>query len=185
VHLRAAAVLALVLGTLGAGCAAHSTPSHNRMGVRLGLTLFPASARRPVAPLSATTLNGTQFRLRAQRGHVVVLNVWASWCTECRTESPLLARMAHRLRADGVRFVGIDERDDASAGRRFAARSGATYPEVFDPSGSALARFPQLPQMGIPSTLVIDPRGRAAARIIGAAHAGELRRAVAEAARNG
>jgi hypothetical protein len=93
--------------------------------------------------------------------------------------------MSRQLKGRGVAFVGIDERDDAAAARRFAARAGARYPELFDPASKLLARLPQLPQMGIPSTLVVDRTGRAAARIIGAVHAGELRRALGAATRTG
>jgi thiol-disulfide isomerase/thioredoxin len=150
----------------------------------VGLTLFSGAARDQVR-LSGATLSGRKFTLSALRDHVVVVNVWASWCAPCRAESPLLARMAGRLRAHGVAFVGIDERDDAASARRFATQAGAGYPELFDPSGELLAHLPQLPQMGIPSTLIVDTAGRAAARIIGAAHAASLRRAVTAAARDG
>jgi thiol-disulfide isomerase/thioredoxin len=151
---------------------------------RVGLSLFSGSARQQIT-LSGATLSGSKFTLRALRDHVVVVNVWASWCGPCRAESPLLARMAGRLQPHGVVFVGIDERDDAATARQFATRAGARYPELFDPDGQLLAHLPQLPQMGIPSTLIVDPAGRAAARIIGAVHIAALRRAVASATRKG
>jgi thiol-disulfide isomerase/thioredoxin len=176
---RALVAAALLL----TGCAA----GHRDQGSeaqRVGLTLFSGAARNQVQ-LSGATLSGRQFTLRALRHHVVVVNVWASWCGPCRAESPLLARMAGRLRPRGVAFVGIDERDDAATARRFATQAGALYPELFDPSGELLSHLPQLPQMGIPSTLIIDADGRAAARIIGAAHPASLSRAVAAAARDG
>ena len=165
------------------GCSLNHSDQHSGVE-RVGLTLFSDAARHQVR-LAGATLKGGQFTLRNLRGNVVVVNVWASWCGPCRAESPLLARMAGRMRPRGVAFVGIDERDDAAAARRFAARSGARYPELFDRTGQLLAGLPQLPQMGIPSTLIIDPAGRAAARIIGAAHPAPLRRAVAAAARDG
>jgi thiol-disulfide isomerase/thioredoxin len=146
-----------------------------------GLTLYPVAARRPVAELSGATLSGGSFALRAHRDHVVVINVWASWCSPCRAESPLLARLARQLQPRGINFVGIDEHDEASAARRFADGSGARYPQLFDPAGRALARLPQLPQMAIPSTLIIDPKGRIAGRIVGAARAGAIRAAVTAA----
>jgi thiol-disulfide isomerase/thioredoxin len=178
-----ALLVAAVLAALP-GCAA-STPTRATSADHVGLTIFSRSAQQRVANVSGETLDGARFALHALRGHVVVVNVWASWCTQCRAESPLLARMSRRLKSRGVAFVGIDERDDAGAARRFAARAGARYPELFDPSSKLLALLPQLPQMGIPSTLIIDRTGRPAARIIGAAHAGELRRALGAAARNG
>jgi thiol-disulfide isomerase/thioredoxin len=179
---RALTVVALCAAL--AGCAS-AAPSRRTSADRVGLTIFARSAQQKVTNLSGRTLGGSRFSLRALRGHVVVVNVWASWCTECRRESPLLARLSRRLKSRGVAFVGIDERDDAAAARRFATRAGARYPELFDPSSELLALLPQLPQMGIPSTLIVDRSGRAAARIIGAAHAAELRHALGAATRNG
>jgi thiol-disulfide isomerase/thioredoxin len=173
-----------LVAAMVAGCA--SAPRNSARAVdRVGLTVFDRSAQQQVADLSGRTLAGARFDLHALRGHVVVINVWASWCTECRTESPLLARMSRRLASSGVAFVGVDERDDAGSARRFAAHAGARYPELFDPSSQLLADLPQLPQMGIPSTLIVDRVGRSAARIIGAVHPGELRRALGAAERNG
>ena len=180
---RAVRVLVSATLLILSGCSA-GHPNPRGGAERVGLTLFSGPARQEVR-LSGATLSGRTFTLDALRGHVVVVNVWASWCAPCRAESPLLASMARRLRPRGVAFVGIDERDDAGAARRFAVRAGARYPELFDRTGELLTRLPQLPQMGIPSTLIIDPAGRAAARIIGAAHPGPLRRAVAAAARDG
>jgi thiol-disulfide isomerase/thioredoxin len=97
----------------------------------------------------------------------VVLNVWASWCVECRTESPLLARAAKTFATQGVRFLGVDEQDQTSDARAFVASTGSTYPHLVDRDGSLLRTLALLPQVGIPSTLVIDRYGRMAARVIG------------------
>ena len=179
-------VAALVCTLLAASIAGCTPGRRNSVPAvdRVGLTVFDRSAQQAI-DLSGRTLAGTRFDLHALRGHVVVINVWASWCTECRTESPLLARMSRQLKRHDIAFVGVDERDDAGSARRFAAHAGARYPELFDPSSRLLARLAQLPQMGIPSTLVVDRIGRSAARIIGAVHPGELRRALGAAERDG
>ena len=84
------------------------------------------------------------------------------------------ARRTRRERR--VRVLGIDERDDAGAARAFAASRGATYPSLYDPDGTLLARLPMLPQSGVPSTLFLDRRGRVAARVVGPVDAHVLRR---------
>jgi peroxiredoxin len=131
-----------------------------------GTTVFAAAARRPAPDVSARTLDGGVLRLRdVAGGRVVVVNVWASWCTSCREESAVLADAARS--AAGARFVGVDEADSVPAARRFVAATGADYPQVLDPDGELLQRLTVLPSTAIPSTLVLDPQGRMAARVIG------------------
>jgi peroxiredoxin len=106
---------------------------------------------------------------------VIVLNVWASWCQECRKESRGLGRLSAALNPATVRFVGIDEHDTNDSGRAYATASGMTFPQLVDPDGALLAKLRLLPSYGIPSTLVIDRSGRMAGRIIGAADETVLR----------
>jgi peroxiredoxin len=82
------------------------------------------------------------------------------------------------MRGRPVRFLGIDEQDPPSSARGFLAGSGATYPQVADPEGAVLRALSLLPQSGIPSTLLLDARGRMAARVIGPVTAAQLRRLI-------
>ena len=136
-----------------------------------GITLYPVGGRPNIPDLTGTTLGGTTFTLSSLKGHVVVLNVWASWCEPCRTESPVLASAARATSGEGVRFVGIDEQDRADAARSFSVSAGTTYPHVVDDNGSLLTSLRLVPSSGIPSTLVLDNSGRVAARVIGAVDA--------------
>jgi thiol-disulfide isomerase/thioredoxin len=154
--------------TLGAGAT-------NSTGI-IGVTTYPVHDRRAAPALAGETLDGRAWSLASQdRGHIVVINVWASWCGPCRGELPTLASAAKRLGPDdGVRFVGLDEADRASDARAFVASTGITYPSLVDSSGSLLRELRLLPQAGVPSTLVLDTHGRMAARVIGAITAIEL-----------
>jgi thiol-disulfide isomerase/thioredoxin len=133
-----------------------------------GTTVFPAAARAQVPEVTGRTLEGRPLALRQLSGSgVVVINVWASWCTSCRAESAALAVVAAQLSGSPVHFLGIDEEDSPSAARTFLAGSGIRYPQVADPDGDVLRKLSLLPQSGIPSTLLLDSRGRMAARVIG------------------
>lgn len=99
----------------------------------------------------------TTLALRSFRGSVVVLNFWASWCAPCRQEAPDLERVAVAYRSQGVRFFGVDERDDPAAALAFQREFKISYPSVFDPAGS-LADDYQL--VGLPTTYVISGDGR-------------------------
>ena len=108
---------------------------------------------------------------------VLVINVWASWCETCRDESAALAKLAKDDSSDTA-FVGIDEQDNAKAARAFVASTGMNYPQLSDPQGRTLSKLSTLPNFGIPSTLVVDPQGRMAARIIGAVSGPQLQRLI-------
>jgi thiol-disulfide isomerase/thioredoxin len=165
---------------LASGCSSHSGPSTgagasaNSVDV-VGLTSYPLAQRQVAPALKGTDLDGQPVSLASLgRDKIVFLNVWASWCGPCRAESPLLARSAKALAKQGVQFLGLDEQDPAAAARAFVASTGTSYPHLVDREGTLLRKLRLLPQMGIPSTLVIDRHGRIAARIIGAVTASEI-----------
>jgi cytochrome c biogenesis protein CcmG, thiol:disulfide interchange protein DsbE len=121
-----------------------------------------AAGKRPT--FEATTLptldGDRKVPLSSYRGKVVVLNFWASWCTPCRTETPLLQRWHKRLIDRGGTIVGVDVLDVASDARAFVREFKLTYPQLRDGDGSHLKRFGVL---GYPETVVLDRRGRIAA----------------------
>ncbi|MEU9145472.1 TlpA disulfide reductase family protein [Streptomyces sp. NPDC048349] len=133
---------------------------------------------RPAAPLLAgEDLDGRPVSLAEFRGQVVVLNVWGSWCGPCRAEADDLERLSRRTRDEGVRFLGINTRDrDRGAARAFVRAHGLGFPSLHDPAGELLLRFPPavLNPQAIPSTLVVDRRGRIAVSIGGAVTDEEL-----------
>ena len=107
---------------------------------------------------------GTPIALSSFRGHVVVLNFWASWCAPCRLEAPGLRRVSERSRDRGVRFLGVDYRDDDAAGRAFVGEFRLRYPSVTDPSGSLAYDYELI---GFPTTFIIDPAGTIRYRFVG------------------
>ncbi|MFD9303352.1 TlpA disulfide reductase family protein [Streptomyces sp. NPDC060048] len=136
------------------------------------------SGSRPAAPaLAGADLDGAPVSLSGFRGQVVVLNVWGSWCGPCRAEADDLERLSGQTRAQGVRFLGINTRDrDRAAAQSFVRAHGLGFPSLHDPTGELLLRFPPalLNPQTIPSTLVIDRRGRIAVSIGGAVTDEEL-----------
>lgn len=173
-----AAATLLISGMLGggllAGCAQSSSIGERVAGDQGYVsgdgttTILPVAQRAPAPALSGATLSGGSFDLAAQRGSVVVINVWASWCAPCRDEAPELVRVSADLADRGVRFVGLNIRDGSAAARTFVRKYGLRYPNIPDPAGKLLLGFAgTLPPSAIPSTLVIDAQGRVAARAIG------------------
>lgn len=126
-------------------------------------TVIPTADRKPAEALNGQLLNGTgKFRLAQYRGHVVVMNFWASWCGPCRAEMPQLEALYEQLHPQGVQFIGIDTKDSRSGAEAFVAQQHVRYPIVYDQEGQIQLRLGNIPG-SLPFTVLIDPRGRVAA----------------------
>src|SRR3954454_148565 len=81
------------------------------------------------------TMDPTAFHdlIAQQKGHPVLVNIWASWCGPCITEAPDLAA-AHAKYGGTVRFIGVDAQDDRSGATTFIHEHQLAYPSVFDSS---------------------------------------------------
>jgi len=143
----------------------------------IGSTIYPAGSRTALPAVQGTTLDGASLAVSTFRGHVVVLNVWASWCVPCRSETPALAASAASLAPTGVRVVGMDENDTPADAQAFARSAGSDYPSLRD-DGMLLAELAEWLPAALPGTLIVDPDGRVAARVVGAVTQTELLRIV-------
>jgi len=148
----------------------------------VGVTAYPAASRVPLPALSGTTLDGRTMAVADLRGHVVILNVWASWCEPCKSESPALVAVAKSTKALGVRFIGIDEADQAPAAIKFLQAIASPYPHLVDKDGRLFGQLARWLPQAVPGTLVLDPQGRVAARVIGPVTGPQIRAQIAAAA---
>ncbi len=90
--------------------------------------------------------------------------MWASWCAPCRAEAPTLAALANKY--SDVAFIGILTRDNPATAEAFQRRFKLPYPTIID--DSILIGFKgSLPANAIPSTVILDKKGKVAARISG------------------
>ncbi|HWO11686.1 MAG TPA: TlpA disulfide reductase family protein [Polyangiaceae bacterium] len=118
----------------------------------------------------------SRIKLSALRGHVVVLDFWASWCRPCAMQAGILSEMAPRQPED-VMFVGVNTADNPVRAREFAERSKLPYVAVLD-SGEVADAYGA---SSLPTLVVIDASGRvvsAASRVMSAS---ELEAAIAQA----
>ena len=136
--------------------------------------LFPVADRRPAPPLSGTTLQGEPLDTASLRGQVVVLNFWADWCGPCRAEAPFLNKVANDTEDEGVRFVGVNVKNDRDAALAFERVAGTPYPSLYDQPGALLLRFREVVPQTPPSTMLIDREGRLAGIFYGGVTEREL-----------
>ena len=169
----AAALAAVLLASTGlVACSNDRVGSSGDAGFVAGkgaITRLAVDKRKQPGDVAGETLDGKPVSLSDFRGRTVVVNVWGSWCAPCRAEAPDLVAASKELAPKGVRFLGINSRDlDRAAARAFVRRFQVPYPSIYDQQGRTLLAFRgTLSPNAIPSTVVIDPRGRVAASIIG------------------
>ena len=133
------------------------------------LTQIPTGQRRPAPEVSGPALgSGQTVSSTAYPGKVVVLNVWGSWCGPCRKEAADLQAASEQTR-DIAQFIGINTKDRSEApAEAFVRANRVSYPSIYDPDGKTLLAFAgDLPPSAIPSTMILDNKGRLAARVLG------------------
>ena len=127
----------------------------------------PPSTRGAVGVVAGPDLmvEGATIRLSDYLGKVVVVNLWGQWCGPCRAEAPQLEEVAKATANKGVQFVGIDVRDaQRQVPQDFVTDHHLSYPSIWDPPMRTLiALGANYPTSVIPSTVVLDRRGRVAA----------------------
>lgn len=167
---RLVPALALVALALTA-CANDPATTSSDTGFVAGdgsVVVLDAADRAAAPKIMGTTLDGKPWSSQGALGDVLVLNVWASWCAPCRAEAPDLQSAWAATEGDGVQFVGLNTRDSDAAARAYVERFGITYPSVIDTDGTLQLQFRDtLPPQAIPSTLIVDRKGRVAARFLG------------------
>ncbi len=173
-----AAALALA-GCSGTNAVSQSVSGSN--GYQAGddaLTWVAAADRADVTGVTGSLLDGSSFDLADWRGHVVVVNFWESDCAPCRAEASALNQVFRDNEDRGVRFLGVDTRDNLASARAFVREHRVAYPSLYDESNTVALRFKGVPPNATPTTIVLDRQGRIAARHSGAILYTQLRRVV-------
>jgi peroxiredoxin len=103
------------------------------------------------------SIGGANLRLAEQRGQVVLVNFWATWCGPCRQEMPHLNRLYDKYRSAGFVLLGVNIDDDPRAAADLATKLGVHFPVLLD-TDKKVSRAYDMSAM--PATLLIDRDGR-------------------------
>jgi len=127
------------------------------------LALATTSALPVVAPTTPApdftlrAMDGPNMRLQEQRGRVVMINFWATWCGPCRQEMPHLNRLYEKYAPSGFVLMSINVDDDTRNAAEVAAKLGVKFPVLWD-TDKKVSRLYDLATM--PSTVLIDRDGK-------------------------
>lgn len=130
--------------------------------------ITPADRLKPI-DFESKTDDGIPLQLADYRGTVVVVNFWYAGCAPCRAEAPILEGLNAKYQKSGVTFIGVNTTDQPDTALSFEKKYAVTYPSVIDvDSGSARIAFAgSVAPTAVPTTFVLDSKGRIAARITG------------------
>ncbi len=119
---------------------------------------------KPAPEFALETLNGDSLRSDALKGHVVLVNFWASWCLACRAEHPVLVEAAKRYHDQGLRVVGVVYEDSRDNARAWIAERGGDWPNVLDVGSHTAIAYGLF---GVPETFFVGRDGRILYKQIG------------------
>lgn len=179
-----AAALAVAVSFSVSGCANDSLADQFKAGDNKNyiagdgtVSEFAEASRSQPIVWSGPTESGGLLKSDQLNGVVVVMNFWYAACAPCRAEAPDLVAVNKLFVGKNVQFVGVNVRDTAATALAFDRTFDIVWPSIIDSqSGSVLLAFTGLvtPQ-AVPTTLVLDKKGRVAARVLGKVEASTLK----------
>lgn len=132
-------------------------------------------AGAPAQSYALTDLSGKSDSLASYRGRVVLLNLWASWCAPCRSETPALERLYEAERRNGLVVLGVDQGESAHVAASFAAEMKLRYPILIDQEQLYGRAYESI---GLPTSVIVDRNGRIVRGIDGELTLAQMRDAV-------
>lgn len=134
-----------------------------RLLVVAALAIAGSGAGAAVTPTAGApdftlpSLDGPNLRLQEQRGRVVMINFWATWCGPCRVEMPHLAKLYEKYRGSGFTVLAVNIDEDPNKAASLARQLGMRFPVLLD-TEKKVSRLYDLSTM--PSTVLVDRDGR-------------------------
>lgn len=142
---------------------------HDRWGIEN--SLHAHSLPKPLVPgqslphISAMPLWSTRMEaIGPAPGRYLYINVFATWCGPCRSETPALKRLSDETTNGSMRIVGIDQLESDDAVDRFSRAYGLNFPMYVSRDSMTQS---QLGVHYIPVTIIVDPAGVVRADVVG------------------
>lgn len=133
------------------------------------MSIAPSDRTDPVEFSGETDL-GSKYGSEDTLGSVTVVNFWYAGCAPCRAEAGDLMEAYDKFAPEGVKFLGVNTRDQVAQAEQFAEQFGVEYPSIMDNAGGRATQQAfagQVPLNAVPTTLILDTEGRVAHRVLG------------------
>ena len=159
---------------------AFTPPADSRRVRRLGASNDPDDAGKPAAEFSLAVLDGKgrKVSLAAQKGKVVVLDFWATWCGPCRRWMPIVAKLEKETEGKGVKFFAVNLREPPATVRAYVREQKVEVPVLMDADGKVGTAYGA---RSIPLTVVVGRDGKIVRTLLGVHPEEDLRDALREA----
>ena len=123
----------------------------------LGISVVNAAQPGDRAPdCPALSKSSTGDMLLANRGKVIYLDFWATWCPPCRKSMPALNQLRNELLSSNFEVIAINVDEDPDSAEQYLKNHPVDYPIVLDPSGNCPSTY-QL--IGMPTSYLLDQNG--------------------------
>jgi peroxiredoxin len=110
----------------------------------------------PAPGFTLQSRDGAQVSLASQKGNVVMVNFWASWCVPCRQEMPHLQALYDRYNSLGFELLAVNVESDLGDARKWLEETPVTFPVLFDPKNEVSKQYKVV---SMPSTVLIGRDG--------------------------
>ena len=165
-----------VVGLLGLLAWASLGNGHGGFGVNQEFGQVDVEAN-VAAPFTLELMNGEMLELADLQGKVVLVDFWASWCTPCRQEAPVLKQVYQEYADLPVEFVGVDIWDRREDAYQYVEDFGVPYLNGVDESGAIAIDYGV---RGIPEKFFIGKDGLVHRKFVGPMQADALRASLDE-----
>ena len=127
------------------------------LAIAVGVAAAAITPSAGAPDFTLPSLDGPNLRLQEQRGRVVMINFWATWCGPCRVEMPHLAKLYEKYRKSGFTVLAVNIDEDPHKAASLARQLGMQFPVLLD-TDKKVSRLYDLGTM--PSTVLVDRDGR-------------------------
>jgi peroxiredoxin len=129
------------------------------------LTYAPLAARRPAPDFALPSLDGKMVSLSDYKGHVVLVNIWATWCPPCVDEMPSMENLYKEFKDENFEILAVSiDALGANAVRPFMKKYNLSFPALLDPEATIKTLYQTT---GVPESFIVNKEGILVEKVIG------------------